>query len=160
MPQPVPSQPDVRLRPFVPADLPFLQALYASTRAQELALAPWPEEQKQAFLRQQLTARESHYAATYPGAAHDIVVVGGRDAGRLMTDDGNVGVLLVDIALLPDYRGQGIGSRLLRQVVDDARGRPVRLHVDPFNPARRLYLRMGFTPVRIEGAYELMERVP
>ena len=160
VPQRVPIPPEVRLRPFVPADLPFLQALYASVRDQEMAFAPWPEEQKQAFLRQQLSARESHYAATHPHATHDVIVVGDRDAGRLMTDSSDDAVLVVDIALLPEYRGRGIGGRLLRELLDDAGGRTVRLHVDPVNPARRLYVRLGFTSVGVESGYELMERLP
>ena len=158
--QPLPSRPDVRLRPLLPADLPFLQALYDSTRTAEMAFAPWTEEQKRAFLRQQLTARESHYRLTYPGARDDVVVVAGTDAGRLMVAKVDDHVLVVDVALLPEFRGQGVGAALVRHVVDDADGRPVRLHVDPLNPARRLYLRLGFTSVAVEGVYELMERIP
>jgi ribosomal protein S18 acetylase RimI-like enzyme len=160
VPQTAPSPSEIGLRPFLPADLPFLQALYDSTRVREMALIPWPERQKQAFLRQQLSARETHYAAAHPQGAHDVVVVEGCDAGRLLVDSTPVEVLVVDIALLPQHRGRGVGTRLLHQVLVQAGDRPVRLHVDPENVARRLYVRLGFTSVRVEGFHELMERLP
>jgi GNAT superfamily N-acetyltransferase len=152
----------VRLRPYEPDDLPFLQALYATTRAEEMAFAPWPEEQKAAFLHQQLNARETYYAAEYPGARNDVVLVDGLAAGRLMVDRSATEVCVVDIALLPDWRRRGIGSRLLGEVIDEATsaGLPVRLHTDPGGAARRLYLRLGFVPVHVEGFHELMERHP
>jgi GNAT superfamily N-acetyltransferase len=153
---------DVRLRPYQPGDLLFLQALYATTRVREMALAPWPEQQKTAFLRQQLTAREAHYAAAHPHAANDIVVVGGRDAGRLMVDRTGGQVLVVDVALLPAFRSRGIGTALMMRVLADAAelGLPVRLHADPDGDARRLYLRLGFTSVSSDGVRELMELLP
>jgi ribosomal protein S18 acetylase RimI-like enzyme len=153
---------DLRLRPYQSADLPFLQALYATTRAQEMAFAPWPEEQKSAFLRQQLTARESHYDAEFPAAANDIVTLAGRDAGRLLVDRSGRQLQVVDIALLPPFCGQGIGTALLTRLMADAAelGLPVRLHVDPNSRARRLYVRLGFTSVSSDGVYELMERLP
>jgi GNAT superfamily N-acetyltransferase len=153
---------DVRLRPYRPADLAFLQTLYATTRAGEMAFAPWPEEQKAAFLRQQLNARETHYAAEYAGARNDVVLVDGRAVGRLMVDRSAAEVWVIDIALLPEHRGRGVGSRLLGQVMDESTsaGLPVRLHTDPGGAARRLYLRLGFVSVHVEGFHELMERHP
>ena len=153
---------DVRLRPYHPSDQVFLQTLYATTRVREMAVAPWPEQQKTAFLRQQLTAREQHYANEHPAAASDVVTVGGRDAGRLLVDRSGGQVLVVDIALLPAYRGKGIGTTLLTRVLADAAelDLPVRLHVDPAGDARRLYLRLGFTSVSSNGVHELMERLP
>jgi GNAT superfamily N-acetyltransferase len=153
---------DVGLRPYRPADLPFLQALYGTTRAEEIAFAPWSEEQKAAFLSQQLTAREAHYASQYPAARNDVVLVEGCAAGRLMVDRSPAEVCVVDIALLPECRGKGVGSQLLGQVIDEASsaGLPVRLHVDPGGAARRLYLRLGFVSVHVEGFHELMERHP
>lgn len=152
----------MRLRPYQSTDLAFLQALYASTRADELAHVPWPDEQKAAFLAQQLSAREAHYAAQFPTAANDVVTVAGADAGRLMVNRGEDEVRLVDIALLPVHRGRGIGTALMTRLLADAAelGLPVRLHVDPYGTARRLYLRLGFASVSSDGVYELMERLP
>lgn len=164
----VPAEPsshvgqEVRLRPYHPSDLTFLQTLYATTRVREMAIAPWPEQQKTAFLRQQLTAREQHYAGEHPSAASDIVVVGDRDAGRLLVDRSEGQILIVDIALLPAFRGRGIGTGLLTRVLADAAelNLPVRLHADPAGDARRLYLRLGFRPVSSDGVHELMEWLP
>ena len=52
----------------------------------------------------------------------------------------------MDIALLPEYRGRGIGTALLEELLveADATGRRVTIHVERFNPARRLYERLGF----------------
>ncbi len=65
----------------------------------------------------------------------------------------------MDIALLPEHRGRGIGTRLVQDVLDEARasGRSVSLHVEETNPAKRLYERMGFVDVEDRGVYILME---
>jgi len=64
--------------------------------------------------------------------------------------------------LMPAQRGQGIGSSLLAAVVAeaDAEVLPVRLHVEPWSPAKRLYERLGFRTLQVNGIYELMERAP
>ena len=158
---PHPGAPERRaptLRPAQPGDAAFLRALYASTRRDELSLLPL--EQRETFLELQWRARETEYRARHPGAQDNIVCVGETAAGRLLLACGRDEVFVVDIALVPDFRGRGIGSRLLGQVLAGAarRGTVVHLHVALSNPAVRLYRRLGFSQVGQSGIYALMER--
>jgi ribosomal protein S18 acetylase RimI-like enzyme len=162
MPAILPSAaPAVTLRPITDADLPFLLQLYASTRVEELAQAPWTDEQKAAFIVQQFQAQHAWWQEHYAGARFDLVLVDGDPAGRLYVDVWTREIRVVDIALAPAHRGSGIGSMLLRRVFDegDAAGKPVSIHVEVFNPARRLYDRLGFVEKGTHGdVYVLMER--
>ncbi|HEX6746983.1 MAG TPA: GNAT family N-acetyltransferase [Longimicrobium sp.] len=155
------SPDSVTLRPITDADLPFLLQLYGSTREPELAQVPWTLEQKAAFVRQQFEAQHAWWQENYAGARFDLVLVGGRPAGRLYVDVWEREVRIVDIALAPGHRNGGIGTMLLKRVFDeaDAAGKPVSIHVEVFNPARRLYGRLGFVEKGKHGdVYILMER--
>jgi ribosomal protein S18 acetylase RimI-like enzyme len=152
----------VALRPVHAGDENFLCQVYASTRADELAQVDWSEAQKQAFVAGQFAAQSRSYFNNYPGAEFQVIVVGGEPAGRLYLHRRPGEVRIMDLALLPPYRGQGIGTRLLRQVLADgqAAGRPVTIHVEKFNPALRLYERLGFRVVEDKGVYYLMRWEP
>jgi len=152
----------VTLRPATDDDLPFLLRVYASTREEELAQLPWTAEQRDAFLRQQFEAQQAWWREHYTGASFNMVLVDGEPAGRLYVDEWEREIRIVDISLLPAHRGRGLGTRLLRGVLDrgDAAGKPVSIHVEKFNPALRLYQRLGFHPVEDKGVYLLMSRPP
>lgn len=147
-------------RPIGGEDMEFLCSLYASTREEELAPVPWPPEHKMAFLRQQFEAQHRHYQEHYAGAAFDLLLVDGRPAGRLYVARWTKTVRIVDIALMPEFRGHGIGTALVTELFAeaDASGRTVSIHVESNNPARRLYQRLGFQDVGEHGVYRLMER--
>jgi ribosomal protein S18 acetylase RimI-like enzyme len=150
------------LRPVRDGDRPFLAQLYASTRADELALLPWTEEQKAAFVAHQFEAQDVHYRTHYEGAAFDVIEVDGELAGRLYVHRGPREIRIVDIALTPAFRGRGLGTRLLRALTaeaDDGR-RTLSIHVEMHNPARMLYERLGFRAAGEHGPYVLMERPP
>ena len=159
-------QPDrpraLELRPAGADDEAFLFALYASTRAEELALVPWSDAEKDAFLRMQFEAQRRHYATYYPTAAHDVVLADGEPAGRLYVDRREDEISVIDIALLPEYRGRGIGTQLLTPILAeaDAVGKKVSIYVEHRNRARRLYERLGFVEVADQGVYALLERQP
>lgn len=149
----------VTLRPETPADEPFLRALYASTRADELRQVPdWDDAKKAWFLNMQFDAQRAHYREHFPEARFDIVDVDEQAAGRLYLALGDEGVNLMDIALLPEYRGAGIGGELTRAVQSFAaeRGLAVVLHVEENNPAMRLYRRLGFEVVGEQSFYKKM----
>jgi GNAT superfamily N-acetyltransferase len=150
------------LRPARPEDREHLLAVYASTRAEELAPVPWTEEQKGAFVKMQFDAQDTHYREHYEGATYEVIEVDGVPAGRLYLHRKPKEIRLVDIALLAPFRGKGIGTRLLAELIAEAKGRgvPLTIHVELFNPARRLYERLGFTPVEEHGVHVLMERLP
>jgi len=151
----------VALRPITDADLGFLLQLYATTRADELAQVPWTDEQKAAFVVQQFQAQHAWWQEHYDGARFDLVLVDGEPAGRLYVDVWTREIRIIDIAMMPTYRNGGIGTMLLERVFaeGDAAGKPVSIHVEVFNPARRLYSRLGFVETGAHGdVYILMER--
>ncbi len=152
----------VTLRPISPADEAFLYEVYAGTRAEELAVVPWTDEQKAAFLRMQFNAQHRYYQETFPDASFQVLLRDDVPVGRLYVDRRADAVHVIDIALLPPYRRAGIGSALLGRLQAEAAaaGKPVRIHVEKFNPALRLYQRLGFAVVGDQGVYWLMEWTP
>jgi ribosomal protein S18 acetylase RimI-like enzyme len=145
-------------RRIAEADLPFLAQLYASTRAEELTAAPWTEEQKVAFLDMQFKAQHAHYQASYPQAEWRVIMRGGEDVGRLYIQRWPSQHRIIDIAFLPEHRGKGLGSALLRDLLDEAAaaGKDVSIHVEKNNPAMGLYRRLGFRIEEDKGVYDLM----
>jgi ribosomal protein S18 acetylase RimI-like enzyme len=156
------ASPEVTLRPIREEDMEFLCRVYTSTRWEELAPVPWADEEKLAFCRSQFTAQHAYYQANYPGAAWLVIERDGVPAGRLYVHRREKEIRLVDIALLPEHRRFGIGSRLLGELIVEstAAGKPLRIHVEKNNPALRLYERLGFVPIVDKGVYYLMERPP
>lgn len=150
------------LRPETDADIPFLMQVYASTRAVELAAVPWSETQKQDFLAHQFNAQRHHYRTMIPSCLFQVIEHSGAGAGRLYLEPRVTRLNVVDIALLPDYCGRGIGSAILQalQTTAGASGRGVSIMVEKFNPALRLYRRLGFTDVADHGVYLEMEWMP
>jgi ribosomal protein S18 acetylase RimI-like enzyme len=150
-----PDGPRIALRAQIADDEPLLMRVYASTRERELAALPWYEEQRRLFVRSQFEAQQRHYRAAHPQASFDVVVVDGVDAGRIYVDRAAHELRLIDISLLPRFRGAGIGARLLRDLIAEAhaRGVPVGLHVQRDNPALRLYERLGFELLADDGVY-------
>jgi ribosomal protein S18 acetylase RimI-like enzyme len=155
---------DVRLRPVEEADREFLCAVYASTREEELAPLDWTPQVKQAFLRMQFDAQDAHYREHYQGASLDVLLVEGKPAGRLYVArwPDRHEIRLMDIALLPEFRGRGTGEDLLRQLMREAgtAGCRLTIHVERLNPALRLYERLGFTLAEDKGVYLFMEWRP
>lgn len=147
------------LRPATETDRPFLLDLYASTRADELALVDWDDETKRAFVEHQFSAQDAHYREHYDGATFDVIEVEGQPAGRLYVHRGKSDIRIIDIALAPEFRNQGIGTVLVEGLMAEARAsrRSVSIHVEMNNPARSLYERLGFEPVGEHGVYLLMQ---
>lgn len=142
-------------RPETDADIDFLMRLFASTREDELAPLPWTAEQKTAFLAQQFQAQRRHYRTQIDDCAFDVIEHQGEPVGRLYLQTGPTYLHLVDIALLPAVRGQGVGGAILAalQSAAGATGKGVSAFVEQSNPARRLYRRLGFTEVADHGIH-------
>jgi ribosomal protein S18 acetylase RimI-like enzyme len=137
-------------------------ALY-STRWEELAaVADWTDAQKIAFLESQFAAQRSYYLSHYASAAFDVLEECGVPAGRLYLDRQADTLLIVDIALLPEWCGSGIGTALLEAMFAEARlsGKGVTISVEKFNPAQRLYRRLGFREYAEDDVYWFMHWSP
>jgi len=151
----------VALRAVGPDDGEFLLAVYASTREQELAQVNWPEEMKQAFLRQQSDAQRSEYESRYPEAEYDVILLDGQAVGRLWIGRDESQIRLLDIALLPDAQGRGVGAAIVTRLIEEARadGKRLRHMIFIMNEgARRFYERHGFVVFEeVGGAYLHME---
>ncbi len=139
-------------------DRDFLETLYIAVRWPELEATGWEEEAKLAFLRDQFALQDRHYAEHYTDAEFLILEKQGLLLGRLYLFRGGSDIRIVDISLLPDARNTGLGTALLLGVQGEARqtGRSVSIHVEKFNPAQRLYRRLGFTEAGGDGPYWLM----
>jgi ribosomal protein S18 acetylase RimI-like enzyme len=149
-------------RPITEDDMDFLQRLYASTREEELALTDWDQAQKEAFVRMQFAAQHSYYTEQFPLAAYELMVLDGEPIGRLYVDRRPDEIRVLDIALLPQYRNKGIGTRSMREIMDEAAaaGLAVRIHVEQYSPALRFYQRLDFRTVSEHGIHYLMEWLP
>ena len=145
-------------RRVVDADLPFLARLYASTRAEELSIVPWSQQEKDEFLSMQFRAQHTEYRKSYASADWLVAMRAGQDVGRLYLQREVDYHGVIDITFLPEHRSKGLGSALLRDLMDEAAaaGKPVSIYVEKFNPAMRLYRRLGFTTEADAGVYDRM----
>ena len=152
----------IRLRPATDADYAFMRALYGAARADEMPHFHFTPEQEQAFLDQQFAAQTAHYAAHYPTARFDIIERDGVPIGRLYVDVWPEEIRVVDIALMPEARKNGLGTALMTQVLEEGRAadKPVSIHVEIFNPALHLYERLRFRDAGTNGVYKLMRWTP
>jgi GNAT superfamily N-acetyltransferase len=144
------------------ADLPLLAETYFSTRREEVAQTGWPLEAQQRFLDHQFGAQHAHYQAHYPAAEWLVIERDGTPLGRLYLVEWESELRLIDIALLPEARGGGIGTALLEDLIEAARdkGKPLSIHVERNNPAMSLYRRLGFAKADEHGIYDLMIWTP
>ena len=150
----------VELRPVAPADDEFLLAVYASTRADELAQVEWAEGQKEDFLRWQFAMQRREYDARFPDAAYDVILVDRQPAGRIWVGDDSEQIRLLEIGLLTEFQNRGVGTALLQQLISHAasQGKALRHMVFVLNnDADRFYERLGFKQIEEFGAYKHME---
>jgi GNAT superfamily N-acetyltransferase len=151
----------IGLRPALAADEAFLYRVFTSTR-EELRLVDWDDDPKAALLTMQFSAQRSAYRQGFPGSGYDVILIGDQPVGRLFVHRDADAIRIVDLGLLPEYRNRGIGGAILKAVLNEAAeaGKPVRLHVESFNRALKLYERLGLRPVRIDGIHVEMEWDP
>ena len=152
----------IELRHEVKNDDAFIEAVYRCTREEELNLTNWTEQQKKAFTQMQSVAQLYEYKTKFPGAAFRVIIFNKRSAGRFYTWENDKEIRLIDITLLPQFRGKGIGTALLGDLIkrSDKAQKKISLHVDPISPALHLYLRLGFSHIKTNGRHYYMERDP
>jgi ribosomal protein S18 acetylase RimI-like enzyme len=143
-----------------PDDDDFLLRVYASSRTAELNALGRDTPEAQAFLRMQYDAQASHYRARRPQADWTVITMAGADVGRLIVDRGDDELHIVDIILLPAFRGAGVGTALVRRLLveADAAGLPVRCEVAFDNAARHFWERLGLVTTGTDGVYPALER--
>ena len=129
----------ITLRDALPDDEPFLFKVYASTRAQEMALVPWDDEQRKSFLTMQFAAQHSHYQAQFPDASYSLICREEVPLGRFYVLRNEEDIRILDLTLLPEYRNR------------------VQIYVETYNPSLRLFERLGFKNIAEEGINFLLE---
>ena len=152
----------IQLRPVEEKDAAFIEAVYRTTREAELNLTNWSEHQKKAFISMQLTAQLTEYKTKFPDASFQVIIYNKKDAGRFYTSENENEIRLLDITLLPQFRGKGIGKHLLQRLMQRSNKvkKKIALHVIASNPALKLYQRSGFVYIKKDGFYYYMEREP
>lgn len=153
----------IRYRPTTNDDVPFLLRLYGSTREEEMKMVDWTAEQKAHFIAHQFFAQKDYYENHYDNCQFLVIeTMEGTPLGRIYIDRGPEDIRLVDIALMPEHRGKGLGRILLQEILDEAaaKGQSVSIHVEHYNPAMRLYESLGFRHIDTNGVYHLMEWKP
>lgn len=149
----------ITLRPVGPDDEAFLLALYASTRAAEMAMVPWSDEQREAFVKMQFAGQQAHYQKTYPAASHQIMLSGDRPVGRLYVARLADQIRIIDITVMPLERNRGIGTLALKELIaeGDQAGKVVTIYVENYNPSLSLFERLKFRTVEQQGFHLLLE---
>ena len=147
---------------FSNSDMAFLSKLYTSTRWDEVQQAPWSDQQRKEFLQKQFDSQHTHYLSHYPNSDFLIIIKENTKIGRVYLDRDDVSICLIDISLLPEHRNQGLGSLLLKELLTEAQDKnnKIVIHVENFNPAYQLYLKLGFKQVEDKGVYQYMEWYP
>jgi GNAT superfamily N-acetyltransferase len=149
---------EIALRPVEAADVPFLLAVYAGSRAAEMALVPWTPEQKAMFLQMQFAAQTADYTQRYPGARHEVICADGEPVGRVFLARLVDQFRIADLVVLPAHSGKGIGGWVLQRIMDEAArtSRPVTVYVEDNSPALPWFERRGFQRMGFSGYSHLM----
>jgi len=149
----------ITLRPVNPGDEDFLLEVYASTREDELAQLPWDDNQRAHFLRMQFAAQQQDYQRRFPDAEHRLILLNERPIGGHYVARNESEIRILEIAILPADRKKGVGTRLIRNLLDEAAKtrRLVRVYVERFNPSLDLFERLGFARVDDIGSHFLLE---
>jgi RimJ/RimL family protein N-acetyltransferase len=152
----------VRLRPVQLDDEEFLCKVYASTRAEEMKLVPWDEAQKEAFVRMQFAAQQQHYGGFFPEAEHLLIALDDQPVGRIYINRDEQEIRILDVTILPEQRGAGVGTPLVKGIMAEAAetNRCVSIYVESHSPALRLFERLGFSMVENDDVNALMRWCP
>jgi len=152
----------LKCRPIDGSDMAFLAQLYATTRATELAITGWSTEQKTFFLNSQFQLQHNYYQQQFAEGKFQIIEVNEAAIGRLYYGWDANDLRLIDIALLPEYQGKGIGRQLMQDLMMQVKEKSgtLSLHVDINNRARNWYVKLGFSAVDdllVNGIYQKMQ---
>jgi ribosomal protein S18 acetylase RimI-like enzyme len=141
---------NLRLRPAPIGDQAFLWGLHRATMHSYVDQTwGWDEDdQRRRFLDD------------FDPATCQIILLRGQPIGVIETQKHEDIVGLASLEIAPEWQGKGIGTRLIRSVIERASPRPVVLQVLRVNPARRLYERLGFVVTAETEVHYVMKRTP
>ncbi len=143
----------ISLRPVVDADREFLFEVYAAGREIELAAVPWDEAMKRVFVEHQYAAQDSFYQTEYPGSTQQMIMIDREPAGRIYLSRRTDEIAILDLAVVPRFRKRGIATRLIKDLQAEAtrHGQSIRVFIETFNPADRLFVSLGFSQTSEDG---------
>jgi ribosomal protein S18 acetylase RimI-like enzyme len=124
---------EIEFRPIELTDVEFLWRLHnAALKGYVTQTWGWNEDWQR-----------ENFVDSFNPAEGEIIVINGEDAGFLWVIEKENEVLLASIRLFPGYQNKGIGTTIIKNLLEKSE-KTVRLHVLKVNPARRLYERLGF----------------
>lgn len=141
-------------------DLEFLSKVYFSTRIEEFAMFGWSEAQLESLIEMQFNSQKQSYSIQFPDAEHSIICLDQKKIGRIIVNRTSHEIRLVDIALLPEFRNSGVGSKIITDLTEEAKRKnlPLTLQVARNNSAAfRLYQKLGFQVTDENEMYISME---
>lgn len=149
----------VLLRPVLSDDDDFLKQVYASTREEELLLYPWTVDQKNQFIQMQYLAQKTHYTKYFINSEHHVILYNNTPVGRLMVEERENEIRIIDIAILTIFRKKGIGTYLMKGLIKRtmSQGKPLTLNVFKQNMVKEWYESLGMQSVSDDGMYVLMK---
>jgi hypothetical protein len=150
------------LTPVSSSDEPFLVELYASTRAEEMALVPWDGEQKRLFLQMQFEAQNQYYRERYPNASFDLIRRDDCPVGRLYLAELADEIRIIDLTFLPAHFDPQVFEALIKEILQEGAqvGKPVRIYLENYSPQTEIFVRLGFQKIDEQGIYFLWQRDP
>ena len=145
----------IELRPACDEDKDFLTRLYEETRAAEIALVPWTDEQKRAFIDHQFKAQDDHYRSHFPHASFDVIAFDGERAGRLYVFRDGEQIRILDISITEGFPFGDIGGELIRRLKKEASesGRPLRIYLDVDDPQLPIFADWGFSTITADDGF-------
>lgn len=125
-------------------ELGWVARLHRETLAEELRAGGLPAPLVELLVEGQLRGREQSWRSRFPEMRALVLRVQAELVGAVVVERGAAQVSVIDLVVVPGWRGLGVGAAVLRRVQEEAGSLPVALSVRRDNPARRLYLRLGF----------------
>lgn len=144
------------------SDVSFLTELYASTRAIEMAIVPWTDEQKREFLRIQFEAQDQHYRERYPNASFEIIKLDDHPVGRLYHAELADEIRIIDLAFLPEQFDNKVFIQLVERILQkgERAGKPVQIYLEASDPTIEIFVNLGFRKINQHGIYFLWQYQP
>jgi len=155
-----------RLRAAGPGDEAFLYEMFVASREREFG--PLPAEMRDTIAREQFAILQNGVKTDHPDAQQFVVIAPNTSGdveirvGMLLLAEHPDALWVIDLALDPAHRNRGFGSAILRSLMESCRrsGKIMKGSVTPYNPARRLYARLGIRELGADRGYIALEWRP